>query len=171
MKTKLFMTITAMSVYCIASVIVCSGQDSRIIPEHQLKSPDGKIFNTVDLLNNEKPVLICLWETICKASLNELDVISENYADWQKETGVRIIAVSIDNSRTSFNAQSVANARGWDFEIYLDVNQNFKRAMNGTLCPTTYILDGKGNIVWMKSSFIPGDEDLMYQQILAIKNK
>ena len=163
------MTITAIVVYSILCVTDCFAQDLRIIPEHQLKSPDGKIFNTVALQNSEKPVLICLWETICKASLNELDVISENYNDWKKETGVRVIAVSIDNSRTSFNAQTVANAREWEFEIYLDVNQNFKRVMNGALCPTTYLLDGKGNIVWMKSSFTPGDEDLIYQQLLSLK--
>ena len=101
MVKKLFMTITATVLYSIASIADCSGQDARKIPEHQLKSPDGNIFNTAELLNNEKPVLICLWETICKASLNELDAISEKYADWKKETGVRVIAVSIDNSRSS----------------------------------------------------------------------
>lgn len=169
MITKLFIIITAVVLCNITSIADCSGQDAGKIPEYQLKSPDGKSFNTIELLNNDAPVLICLWETNCKASLSELDAISENFADWKKETGVRVIAVSIDNSRTSHQASMVANAQGWDFEIYLDVNQDFKRAMSASLCPTTYLLDGKGNIVWTKSSFTPGDEDFIYQQILALQ--
>jgi len=37
----------------------------------------------------------------CKPCVKELTSIAEVYEDWQKETGVKLIAVSIDDARTS----------------------------------------------------------------------
>nr|MBA3900969.1 TlpA family protein disulfide reductase [Bacteroidota bacterium] len=57
------------------------------------------------------------------------------------------------------------NGRNWDFEVYLDVNQDFKRAMNVNNVPHTFLLNGNGEIVWQHNSYSEGDEIKMYELV------
>ena len=41
----------------------------------------------------------------------ELNAISEVYDDWQEETGVKVIAVSIDDSRNAAKVGPFANGK------------------------------------------------------------
>ena len=128
------------------------------IPAVELKNLKGETINTGDTINNGKPVIISFWATWCKPCVNELTTIEDVYEDWQKETGVKIIAVSIDDSKTSGNVKALVNGKGWDYEVWLDVNSEFKRAMNVNLVPHTFVLNGKGEIVWQHTSFSQGSE-------------
>ncbi len=49
-------------------------------------------------------------------------------------------------------------AKNWDFDILLDPNSDFKRAMNVNLIPHTFLLNGNGEIVWQHTSFAEGGE-------------
>ncbi|MDQ3049883.1 MAG: TlpA family protein disulfide reductase [Bacteroidota bacterium] len=142
----------------------------RTIPSVTIKTLDGKKFDTNSISNNGRPILIVVWETTCKSSLTELDALAENYEDLQKETGVKIIAISIDNSRTANQVSLVVDSREWKFETYSDINQDFKRAIGFSYCPFNLLLDNTGNIVWQKSSFAPGDEKVIYELIRKLAN-
>jgi len=128
------------------------------IPSVDLKTVEGKTFNSSQIDNNGKPIIISFWATWCKPCCKELNTIAEVYADWQKETGVKLIAVSIDDSRSSDKVKPLADANNWDYEILLDPNQDFKRAMNVNMVPHMFILNGKKEIVWQHTSFTEGGE-------------
>jgi cytochrome c biogenesis protein CcmG/thiol:disulfide interchange protein DsbE len=139
------------------------GQDNqekkvRKLPIVDVKTLDGKTVNTATLSNNGKPIIISFWATWCKPCVAELTAISDVYTDWQEETGVKLIAVSIDDSRTSAGVKPLVDGKGWDYEVLLDANSDFKRAMNVNLVPQTFILNGNGEIVWQHTSFSQGSE-------------
>ena len=50
------------------------------------------------------------------------------------------------------------NGKSWDYEVYLDQNQDFKRALDVNFIPHTFLCDGEGNIVWQHTSFVEGSE-------------
>ena len=50
-------------------------------------------------------------------------------------------------------------------EVYLDDNQDFKRAMNVNVVPHVFIIDGNGEIVWAHNSYAEGDEIKLYDNI------
>ena len=69
------------------------------LPSVNLKTMDGQSINTDTLSNDGKPFIIDFFATWCKPCNRELDAIAEVYEDWQKETGVKIVAVSIDQAQ------------------------------------------------------------------------
>ena len=105
------------------------------------------------------------WATWCKPCKKELDAISENYTDWQKETGVKLIAVSVDDARSIAKVPTDVKTKGWEYEIYTDENGDLQRAMNVNNVPHTFIVDGAGNIVYSHNSYAEGDEDVLFENI------
>jgi cytochrome c biogenesis protein CcmG/thiol:disulfide interchange protein DsbE len=128
------------------------------LPAAQVKTLDGKNVNTAELSNDGKPFIVSFWALWCKPCIKELTTISEVYPDWVKETGVKIYAVSIDDSRSSARVQPTVEGKGWEYDVLLDPNGNFKRAMNVTVIPHTFLMNGKGEIVWQHTSFAEGAE-------------
>lgn len=142
---------------------------SQELPQVQIKDLNGKTINTKSIVeNNGKPVLVCFFATWCKPCIVELNTYNDLYPDWAKETGVKIVIVSTDNARSSSRVGPFVNARGWEFDVYLDTNADFKRAMNVVNEPHTFLIDGKGNIVWQHSSYLAGDEKKVYEKIKAV---
>lgn len=146
------------------------GQNKQL-PAVKLKTVEGKTVDISKTTNNGKPIVISFWATWCKPCKTELNNIAEKYEDWQKETGVKLIAISIDNIRSSGRVEPYINGQGWDYEVLLDPNGDLKRAMNVNNVPHTFLIDGKGNIVWDHNNYTSGDEDELYEQIKKYAHK
>ena len=135
------------------------------IPSVNVKALDGSVISTDMFKNDGKPIIVSFWATWCKPCVNELNTISEVYADWQKETGVKLIAISIDDARSTASVAPFVNGKGWDYEVYLDPNGDFKRAMNVNMVPHTFLLNAKREVVDQHTSFVPGDEEKLFEKI------
>lgn len=135
------------------------------IPSVEVKNIGGENINTSSISNDGKPIIISFWATWCKPCVQELTAISEQYEEWQKETGVKVIAVSTDDSRNMARVQPFVNSRSWEYEIYLDPNGDFKRALNVNNIPHTFLVNGKGEIVWQHNSYTPGDEEELFELV------
>ena len=142
----------------------------RSLPHENVKSLDGEIVNTSTFQNDGNPMIISFWATWCKPCVHELNTIAEVYEDWQEETGVKLIAISVDNSRTSGGVMPMVNGKDWDYEVYLDENGDFKRAMGVNVVPHTFLVDGKGNVVWQHTSFTEGSELELIELVRRLKN-
>lgn len=141
---------------------------TRKLPSIDVKTLDGKTFNTSKISNDGKPIIISFWATWCKPCKKELDNISEEYSNWQKETGVKLIAVSIDDARGAAKVPAEVKSKGWEYEVYIDQNQDLKRALNINNVPHTFLLNGKGEIVWQHNSYAEGDEDKLFENVKKV---
>jgi cytochrome c biogenesis protein CcmG, thiol:disulfide interchange protein DsbE len=130
----------------------------RHLPAVDIKTVQGNPFNTSSITNDGKPIIISFWATWCKPCIKELTAISDVYPDWQKETGVKLYAISVDDARSSSQVGPLANGKDWDYVILLDPNSDFKRAMNVGPIPHTFVINGQGEIVWQHTSFSEGAE-------------
>lgn len=156
MKSNIILVLAL--VFCLGVNAQEEAKSAQKIPSVQVKTLDGKTINTADLTNDGKPMIISFWALWCKPCIKELTTIAEVYDDWKTETGVKIITVSIDDSRSSARVQPFVNGKNWDYEVLLDVNSDFKRALNVNLIPHTFLINGKGEIVWQHTSFTEGSE-------------
>lgn len=141
------------------------------IPSVNVKDIDGKPLNTSTIKNDGKPIIIDFWATWCKPCVASLNGMNELYAQWQEETGVKIYAVSIDDTRTMSSVAPFVAGKGWEFDIILDPNSDFRRAMNVNNVPHTFLLDGKGKIVMQRNTYTPGDEEKMHEELKKLVGK
>ena len=140
----------------------------RKIPAVNVKTLSGKTVNTSNISNNGKPIIISFWATWCKPCVRELNAIAEVYEDWTEETGVKLIAVSIDDTRNTAKVGPFVNGKGWDYEVVLDANRDFSRAMSVNTVPHTFLVNGKGEIVWQHTTYADGDEDELYEMVKKV---
>ena len=141
------------------------------VPQVQIKDLKGKTVNTKSIIQNDgQPVLISFFATWCKPCVKELNAFNDELEDWADETGVKVIAISTDNARSTNSVAPFVNARGWEFDVYLDANGDFKRAMNVGNIPHTFLLDGNGKIVWQHTSYLEGDEEHTFEMVQKVAN-
>lgn len=140
------------------------------LPSIQIKDLTGNQIDASTLSNDGKPMIISFWATWCKPCVRELNTINDEYIDWQEETGVKIVAVSIDDTRLSSKVRPFITGQGWEYDVYLDENSELRRALNVNNIPHTFLLNGKGEIVWQHNGYIPGDEDHLYELITKLAN-
>jgi len=125
---------------------------------------DGKSINTAEL-GFKGPVVFSFWATWCSPCKRELNTIHDLYSDWQEETGVNLVAVSIDDEKTKNQVPVYVDGKAWDYLVLMDVNGDFKRAMGVNNVPHTFLVDTNGNIVYSHNNYAPGDEDKLYEEI------
>lgn len=161
-------------VFLLICSVVVFGQEPekkyKKIPSVMIKTVDGQNFNTADISNDGDPVIISFWALWCKPCIKELTAIADVYEDWQDETGVKLVAVSIDDSRSMSRVLPTVNGKGWDYEVYLDPNGDFKRAMNVNMIPHTFLVNGDGEIVWQHLSFSEGSELELIELVRKLSN-
>lgn len=150
----------------LALVTVCAGAAAQAqLPAAQLKDINGKVVDTSTLSNDGNPMIISLFATWCKPCLRELKAINEVYADWQDETGVRLVAISIDEAQNANKVKPLVDAEGWEYQVLLDPNNDFGRTLGVQMIPHMVIVDGQGQIVLQHSGYTDGSESEIIEKI------
>jgi thiol-disulfide isomerase/thioredoxin len=148
--------------------VLNANETKKTLPNINIKDLMGKTINVQDFDNDGKPIIISFWATWCKPCLEELSTINDLYEDWKAETGVKIIAISIDDSRNSRRVAPFVKAKDWQYEVYLDENSDLRRALGINNPPHTLLLDGNKNIVFEHSGYAAGDEIKLFEQVKKI---
>jgi thiol-disulfide isomerase/thioredoxin len=153
---------------CLLTFSFAQEKSKATLPSVDIKTLDGKTFNTKNIQNDGKPVLISLWATWCKPCVAELMAINDVYDEWQDETGVVLYAISIDDTKTAAKVAPFVNGKGWNYLVLQDVNGDFKRAMNVVDVPYLCLLNGNGEIVWQHTSYAPGSEKEVFELVKKV---
>ena len=140
------------------------------LPTVALTTLEGEPTSIQKMANKDGVTIVSLWATWCVPCIKELDAISDLYQDWIEETGVSLIAVSVDDSRTVKRVKSLINGKGWEYDILLDTNNDLKRALGAFSIPLTIVIkDNK--IVYRHSGYSPGAEYELYEKVKEYTSK
>jgi thiol-disulfide isomerase/thioredoxin len=131
------------------------------LPDLKIKTLNDKEVN-IKKKTEKGTYLINFWATWCIPCINELELLSDVYDEWGDELNIKIIAVSIDDSRTLSKVAPLVNGKGWEFDILSDSNHDLKRALNISGIPYTIIVKN-GKIRYKNTGYTPGYEDTIYQ--------
>jgi len=155
MKRILFFLILSISL---------SSYSQKSIPNISLSNFEGEKTKIFEVIDDHKISVISLWATWCVPCIKELDAINEVYDEWKDKLDFNLIAVSVDDSRSIRRAKALVNGKAWPYEIYLDTNQDFKRALGTSFIPQTLIVKN-GKILYQHTGYQPGDEDYLFEKL------
>ena len=146
-----------------------AGLHAQDIPSISLKDLDDQTIDTRAFVEEaDGPVLFCFWATWCSPCKRELNNYSDLYPDWQDETGVELVAVSIDDPRSMMRVKPYVNSVSWDYTVLLDPNKAFARAMQVNNVPHTFLVNADGEVVWQHNNYADGDEEELYEELLKL---
>ena len=161
---KLFLSLCLLLISWVASA-------QERLPKVTLKDIEGKTVQTDTIANNCNPLIVAFFATWCKPCDRELKSIDEVYDDWQRETGVRIVAVSIDQAQNINKVKPLVDQNGWRDEVLLDPNGELRRALGIQSVPYTILLDGNGKIVYKHNGYTDGAEFELYKKVKEVAGK
>ena len=141
---------------------------SAQLPSVKLKDINDKVIDTAKLSNDGKPFIISFFATWCKPCNRELKAIHELYPEWQEETGVRVIAISIDEAQNAQKVKPFVDNHNWEYEVILDPNSDFRRALGVAMIPHVFVIDGNGKIVESRSGYTEGSEGHLIEKVREI---
>ncbi|MBR5567443.1 MAG: TlpA family protein disulfide reductase [Bacteroidales bacterium] len=156
-----------MRTFLLSLALLISAVAAAQVPSVTVENAKGETINTKSLLAEGTPMIVSFWSTSCKPCIRELDAIYDALPDWLEEVEFRVVAVSTDDSRLLAKAKSFAEGRGWgeDYTLLFDKNQDFMRAMNVSVVPHVFVIDGKGKIVYSHTSYVPGNELELFEAV------
>jgi len=138
----------------------------KSIPEMKIKDLYGTPVSTSEFTKGDQPVLLVFWATWCTHTIDGLGSISDDYLDdWSEEYDLKVVAVSVDDMRTFAKVKPMAISQGWEFDIYTDVNADFKRSMNVNNAPFMMLFNSDGKMAWQQNAFNPGDEEVIEAEL------
>ena len=155
--------------FLMLALFIVVSASAQTLPDVKVENQEGKVISIREVVDGT-PMIISFWSTTCKPCIMELNAINESLYEWLEEVDMKVVAVSVDDARTLSRARAMTQGQGWDdYTCVYDKNQDLKRAMNVSLTPHTFIVDGKGNIVYSHSGYTPGSEQELFEKIKALK--
>ena len=140
---------------------------AQTLPDVGNENQGGETDSTKSLIGG-KPMIISFWSTTCKPCIMELNAINEQLEEWREEADFEVVAISTDDSRSVGRARAITRGNGWEFICLYDKNQEFKRAMQVSLTPHTFVVDADGKIVYSHSGYTPGSEAELFEKIKSL---
>ncbi len=166
MYMKKILFLLALFSFLIPNVEVCAQ-----LPIVNLKYINGQPVRMDTLSNGGRPLIIDFFASWCKPCNHELDAISEVYAEWQEETGVRLIAVSIDKAQDANKVKLLTANHNWEYDIIMDTNSELKRMLGVQVIPYVLVIDGQGRITYRHSGYTDGAETELIEEVRKLVRK
>ena len=78
---------------------------------------------------------------------------------------MKIYAISIDEAQNVQRVKPLVVGYGWEYEVLLDPNSDFRRAMGVPLIPHVFVIDGNGKVALSRSGYTEGGEEHLIEVV------
>ncbi len=138
------------------------------VPSIDLKTVEGEQVNLEKYADNGKITIFSFWATWCKPCKKELNNLKYLMPDWKEKYDAELVAISLDNSRSTRKVSSFVKGERWQFDVLLDVNKKTKRELNFSAIPYSMVVNKEGKIVYKHSGYKEGDEYELEEKLKAL---
>lgn len=136
----------------------------------ELKDMNGRKYALEDEIG-DKVIIMNFWATWCapcRVEMKALDEMHDKYAD----KGLRILAVSVDDPKSTDQVKPLVRRNGYDFKVLLDPESRVVTMYNPRkTVPFTVVIDRKGRVVHERLGYEPGAEKELEKKIKKLLDK
>jgi len=138
----------------------------QTIPTADLKTLDGVSVSSSEIFDTANTTMLIFWKSGSNKCCDNLESIQTTWLETLQKSGVKMIAICTDCNGKWSHVKPLANGKNWEFEIYIDPNGDFKRAMGISAFPSTILFDYHMNVLCRHAGFCSGDEELICEKVL-----
>lgn len=132
-----------------------------------LRDLNGNLVLMSAVVKTGHPLVMVFWKSGNSRCCENLESIQSAWMNNLKEKGVNFIAICEDCSGSWAHVKPIVKANGWDFDVFIDVNGDLKRALCVTTTPSTLLFDGDMILICRHPGWCSGSEDLLCEKILG----
>jgi cytochrome c biogenesis protein CcmG, thiol:disulfide interchange protein DsbE len=136
------------------------------IPDVNLRDIDGKIISSSEITQPGTPTLVIFWKSTSGKCCENLGLLQEAWEETLSQQGVKMVAICMDCNGSWTQVKPIVNGNDWDFDVYIDVNGDLKRAMNVGDVPCTMLFDENQNMICRMNSACTGSQEFICSNIL-----
>jgi thiol-disulfide isomerase/thioredoxin len=136
--------------------VACAHAPLTTMPAASVRTMDGK---AVRLDSLRGPALVDLWATWCVPCAHALPF----YARLAKETGIHVVAISIDRDDGPVREWVARNAL--PFVVLRDPNGEVAEQLGMRVMPTSFLIDAQGRVVKRHDGFADADEPAIEREV------
>jgi|GEM_PF-2958863 len=117
-------------IYTISILLLTASVDAKSLTDNkkQLTNTLGQKVSMNEIIDNNKDIILIFWDS---NNRNHIDIL-EKYQDMDYETthhnNRKIIAICSDKHHNYQQLNAYISGKGWDIELYIDVNNSYKRS-------------------------------------------
>jgi cytochrome c biogenesis protein CcmG, thiol:disulfide interchange protein DsbE len=143
-----------------------SSAQQNQIPEVDLRDLNGKIISSSEIITPGALTLVVFWKSTDGKCCENLETMADAWDETLRQKGVKMVAVCVDCSGSWGTIKPIINGNDWDFEAYIDVNGDLKRAMCVGEGPCSMLFNAEQNLVCRYNSACSGSEEFICGNIL-----
>ena len=137
-----------------------------LIPDVDLRDVNGNQVSSLDMIHAGAPTLLVFWKSTSRTCCENIEMLQETWESELKQRGVRMIAICVDCNGSWGYVKPLVNGNNWDFDNYVDVNGDLKRAMNVGEVPCTMLFDSDQQMICRYNSGYSGSQAYICKNIL-----
>jgi peroxiredoxin len=146
-----------------ATSIASSGLEGQAAPDFALKSASGENLRLSEYRGDV--VMINFWATWCGPCRQEMPLLDELYARYQR-VGFNLLGVNIDDD--SRRAMQMVEELGVNFPVLFDARKEVSKLYEVEAMPVTVLVDREGTVRYIHHGYKPGYEDKYLDQIRSL---
>ncbi|MDH3860126.1 MAG: TlpA family protein disulfide reductase [Gammaproteobacteria bacterium] len=162
MKLKHSIIAAAFSIFA-ASSLASSGMEGQPAPDFALKSSTGQNLRLSEYRGDV--VMINFWATWCGPCRQEMPLLDELYARYQR-VGFNLLGVNIDDD--SRRAMQMIDELGVSFPVLFDARKEVSELYEVEAMPVTVLVDREGTVRYVHHGYKPGYENAYLDQIRSL---
>jgi len=132
-----------------------------------LRDLNGNLVTVSAIVEPGHPLVMVFWKSGNSRCCENLETIQSAWMSSLKDRGVNFIAICEDCSGSWAHVKPIVKANDWDFDVFIDVNGDLKRALGVTVIPSTLLFGRDMLLLCRHPGWCSGNEELLCGKILG----
>jgi hypothetical protein len=150
----------------VLSLFSCTtGAQSVTLHGTELRDLNGRMVPVSAIIEEGHPLVMVFWKSGSSKCCENLETMQSAWMTRLRDRGVRFVAVCEDCAGSWSHVKPLVAGKGWDFDVYIDVNGDFRRSLGIRVIPSTVLFDAGMRMICKHPGWCSGNEGLICDKI------